>query len=208
MEKLLAPEPFVWFVLLVFPGLISMHVYRLLMPARLIEWKSAIIESFFYSAVNFTLCLPIFAWFKWWPFLPTHPLALVAAGMFVIGGGPILWPWIWVKFARSKWMLKLQLPYPTAWDAFFDRRDECFVLLTLKDGKKIGGFFGEGGYASSFPNDGDLYLSAVYRITDDGEFAGPVPDTNGLLIRKDEYSFIEFFKIPKPKASHEQRAEN
>jgi hypothetical protein len=58
---------------------------------------------------------------------------------------------------------------------------------------------GEGGFNTSYPNDGDIYVSAVYEIDEKGHFKGPVPDTRGLLIRKKEYSYIELFDIPKPK---------
>jgi Family of unknown function (DUF6338) len=196
MEKLLSLESFRWFLILVFPGLISMHVYRLFMPARPIEWKTAILEAFFYSAVNFAICLPVIAW-MFFGHAEDHPIWAGFAGYLVFLIGPILWPWVWVRFSKSPLMKKLQLPYPTAWDAYFDRREECFLLITLRNGDRVGGFFGPGSYASSFPNDGDIYMSAVYKLDRQGNFLEAIPDTKGLLIRKDEYSLIEFFAVPK-----------
>lgn len=173
-----------------------MHVYRLWMPARPIEWRTTILEAFFYSAVNFAICIPIFAWF-----VTGHPEESpvwgIIAGYFVFLIGPVLWPSIWVWFVRhTQFMKKLQLPYPTAWDAFFDRREPCFLLITLKSGAKIGGYYGLGSYASSFPDVGELYLSAVYKVDAEGKFLEAVPETKGLLIRKDEYTLIEFFNVP------------
>jgi len=71
------------------------------------------------------------------------------------------------------------------------------MLIHLNDGNMVGGFFGEGSYATSFPDDGDLYLKAVYSIKENGEFGEPIEDTKGLLIRKDQYSYIELFNVPK-----------
>ena len=71
------------------------------------------------------------------------------------------------------------------------------MLIHLNDGNMVGGFLGEGSYATSFPNDGDLYLKAVYSINENGEFGKPIEDTKGLLIRKDQYSYIELFNVPK-----------
>lgn len=201
MEQLtgIGIKPFLWFAALAFPGLISMHVYRLLMPARPIEWKTAILEAFFYSAVNFAICIPIFAWFIF-----GHPennlFWAIIAGYVTFLVGPVAWPsiWVWVV-RRTQLTKKLQLPYPTAWDAFFDSREPCFVLITLKSGSKIGGYYGPGSYASSFPDVGELYLSAVYKVDAEGKFLDVVPDTKGLLIRKDEYNLIEFFNVPQRK---------
>jgi hypothetical protein len=61
----------------------------------------------------------------------------------------------------------------------------------------IGGYFGENSYATSFPNEGDVYLETVYRIQDDGTFGEPIDLSRGLLIRRDEYTHIEIFGIPK-----------
>src|SRR3982751_3205973 len=47
------------FVLAVFPGLISTTVYRLIMPARAVEWGTAVVQGLFYSTVNFVLGLPL-----------------------------------------------------------------------------------------------------------------------------------------------------
>ncbi len=98
---------------------------------------------------------------------------------------------------RSPRLVKyLQLPYPTAWDAYFDKRLECFVLVHLKNGELLGGYYGAGSFASSFPNDGDIYVCAVYQIDEFGRFGEPIPYSGGFLIRKDEYSYLEFFSIP------------
>ena len=94
-------------------------------------------------------------------------------------------------------MKNLQIPYPTAWDYFFDKRELTFLLIHLLDGKMIGGYYGPNSYAGDFPNDGDIYLEAVYSVDDDGKFCDPVENTKGLLIRRDQYSYIEFFNVPK-----------
>jgi len=198
MESLLANEKLVLFMLCVFPGLVSMHVYRLCIAARSIEWTTAILEGLFYSVVNFALCFPILVWISYGDNIRLHPVWFGLAGVFVLLIGPVLWPVIWVKVLRSSWMENLQLPYPTAWDAFFDRRTFCFILVHLKDERLIGGYFGPGSYASSFPRDGDLYISAVYTVDEEGRFGDPVDNTKGILIRKDDYAYIEFFDVPPP----------
>ncbi len=60
----------------------------------------------------------------------------------------------------------------------------------------IGGFFGPGSFAGAFPHEGDLYISAVYQLNERGQFSDPVPDTRGILLRKDDYAYIELFDVP------------
>ena len=50
------------FLLIVFPGLISARVYRLVMPARDLKWADSVLEGLFYSAINFVLGLPLLWW--------------------------------------------------------------------------------------------------------------------------------------------------
>ena len=183
------------FVLLVFPGLVSMHVYRILMPARDIDWKNAVIEALFYSTLNFGLFLPLLILIHRDAFDTNHPMIYIAGMLLVVLVGPIFWPYIWCKLIRSKKLVnKFQLPYPTAWDYFFDKREPAFVLVHLKKGKKIGGYYGPNSYATSYPRDGDIFLESVIKVDDDGKFLYIIDDTKGMFVRKDDYQLVEFFR--------------
>ena len=50
------------FLLLLFPGLVSVTVYRLIMPARELKWNDASLAALFYGAINFVLTLPFLLW--------------------------------------------------------------------------------------------------------------------------------------------------
>lgn len=197
MEDLLSNDKLLLLIVLVFPGLVSMHVYRLIMPARAIDWSSAILEGIFYSILNFALTLPILVGITWNGFPFRHQYWFAGGLLSILLVFPIIWPWAWTCLIRNKKLMKgLQLPHPTAWDWFFDSRRPVFVLIHLKNGRKIGGYYGKGSFASSYPLDGDLYLRAVYSLDDNDRFTGAIEHTRGLLIRKDEYSYIELFDVP------------
>jgi hypothetical protein len=116
--------------------------------------------------------------------------------------GPVSWPLLFIKLFDWKWLTgRLQLPYPTAWDYFFKRRQECFVLVRLKSGKVLGGYWGATSYATSFPNDGEIYLQAVYQLAPDGRITKPIPGTMGALIRKDQYELMEFLAVPQQQSA-------
>ncbi len=185
-----------FFILLVFPGLISMHIYRLLIPARRIDWSNVLFEGLFYSGINFALLSPFIIFLHHNDFSSRHPFLYACSGWIILVIAPIIWPNIYVKIIRSKRLIKrLQLPYPTAWDYFFDKRDPVFVLIHLKDRNMVGGYFGSDSFATAYPDEGDIYVQDVYKVNDDGTFDKKIDSTKGLLIRKDEYSYIELFNV-------------
>ena len=77
--------------------------------------------------------------------------------------------------------------------SFFDRRVPVFVLVQLRNGSRLGGYYGFESYATSFPTEGDIYLETVYRVDENGEFKEPITDSAGVIVRKDQYDLIEFF---------------
>lgn len=197
MESTLDINTIALFVVFILPGLISVQVYRLLMPARSLEWSNTILQGLFFTSVNFALFSPIIYLLHFNNFPLRHPV-IYAFGIFtVLFVGPILLPLVFRKIVRTKRLIRnFQLPYPTAWDYFFDKREEVFLLIHLASGKMIGGYFGPDSYAGDFPNDGDLYIEAVYSVNDKGEFLERIECTKGLLLRKDQYTYIELFPVP------------
>ena len=84
---------------------------------------------------------------------------------------------------------------PKSWDYHFGKEEPYWILLTLKDGKKIGGFFGTHSFASSFPAEEDLYIEELWVIDEEGKFVQPIENSGGCLIRRNDINFIEFFKL-------------
>lgn len=64
----------------------------------------------------------------------------------------------------------------------------------MKDGSEVIGYFGEKSYATSFPNDGSIYLEKVYSKDEHGNLK-LVENSNGILIAKDHHMSIEFYFI-------------
>jgi hypothetical protein len=184
-------------MLVVFPGLISIHVYRLVMPARPLDWTTALLQGLFYSAVNFVLGLPILYLLVFGADPVRHPLRYVVAAMLVLLVTPVLWPMVVVAALRSRRLLRrAQVAYPTAWDFFFDSHEAVFVLVHLNNGALLAGYCGSASYAGSFPNDGDIYLEALYRTTPTGEIGDPAPNSRGALLHRSQYSYVELIAVP------------
>jgi hypothetical protein len=191
------------FLLAVFPGLVSITIYRLIMPARALDWSN-VLQGLFYSIVNFALAIPfLYALVVGYDPL-AHPIRYSAAAILLLVITPIIWPLLLVAiFKSTRLARRIQIPYPTAWDFFFDRRETAFVLVHLNNGRLLGGYWGGSSYAGSFPNDGDIYLEAVYTLDAAGKFGEPIPNTRGVLLRKEQYSYLELFAVPKPEVNQD-----
>lgn len=185
------------FIVFVVPGLISMSIYRLLMPAQALDWSQAILQGLFYSSINFVLLLPLLGFIARPGYAAEHQFLYWVGVVTALLVAPIAWPLLLRTAFRWRWLAtKIQIPYPTAWDYFFELRQPVFVLIHLNNGGLIGGYWGANSYAGSFPNDGDIYLEAIYAVKADGTFGDPIPDSRGLLLRKDQYLYLELFAVP------------
>lgn len=192
-------DHFVLFALLIFPGMVAMQVYRLYFPGREIEWKDALVEASFFSVINFALFLPLIVWIGGKKFPEDYPVLFALFLSLVLLLGPIISTFLWVRIRKCKWFNKgLQLPHPTAWDYFFDKRQPCFVRLHLKEGGFVGGWFSSHSFASAFPRHGDIYIEHQYVMNKDGSFGSPVENSLGILIRSEDYTLIEFLSPTHP----------
>lgn len=87
-------------------------------------------------------------------------------------------------------------PTPTAWDALFRDRGSCFVRARMKNGLWVGGWLGTRSAVSAFPQQGDVYLQAQYRMGPDGRFLGRVPGTGGVYLRAADVDVLELLDPP------------
>lgn len=88
-------------------------------------------------------------------------------------------------------------PIANAWDWKFGKTEQGYVLVALTDGTYVRGYFGEHSFASSNPNERDLFLDSVYESPDGGTWI-EVPGKE-VLIMGSQIRYIEF--MPNGKAS-------
>lgn len=200
MKDALTPTTLVLFALFVLPGLISMAVYRLRMPARLPDWGSAIVQGLFYGALNYVLLLPLILLIHQDGYAQLHTWRYWGAVLVMVFVAPAVWPLVLVWAYRAPWAARwIKVPYPSVWDYTFRRREAQFVLLRLTNGRFIGGLWGPDSYAGGHPHEGDIFHSRAYRVSETGEFQGPVPGSAGVHVRGDAYTSVEFFHAPVPR---------
>jgi hypothetical protein len=85
-------------------------------------------------------------------------------------------------------------PNPTSWGWFFSNRaGDHYVRFQRKEGKDLGGYFGEHSFAASSPNAQQIYIEEVWRLDEDGKFIERVEGSEGAMVNSEDYEFIEFF---------------
>lgn len=101
----------------------------------------------------------------------------------------------WLPALLTKARLNVFEPnrIPTAWDALFSRQRTGWVIVTLKSDTKVHGYMAEGSIVSSDYEDRDIYISHTLARNTEGSLEF-VPNTEGVYIRADEISTIEFIK--------------
>ena len=110
---------------------------------------------------------------------------------------PVLIGWYMVDarelLARNGFILS---SWPKAWDAFYNRfkKTPVALVITLSNGRKVGGFWAEDPIASSFPADEDVFLPAVVEVDQEsGMFLKRNPIALGLLVKRADILTVEAF---------------
>jgi len=174
-----------YIILFVMPGFIVNEIISLLQPSVREELRRPSI--FFLRAITFS-CInyAIFLWLiiKWYS---TH---LIWLAVIVLILGPIIIGFVFSKIIEKS-CLKVRWT-STAWDYYFSQEEPCWILVTLKDGSRIGGRFFKDSFVSSPPF--DLYIEETWKIDKEGKFKERVDGTKGFIVKYEDIKCIEFFE--------------
>lgn len=179
--------------LVILPGFISMRVYSLLRPGNQPTLKDTVFEALAYGLINLGL--------MFWAivlFFRTENIFVQSALIAVVFAiAPIAWPFL-LDGALNKLAKRGLLPNrnKTAWDEFFSRRQECWLIVHFDDGSKIAGRYSDKSYATIFPTPGHLYIEELWDVDQQtGTIAGENPVSDGIILKPEDYRFIEIKQI-------------
>lgn len=96
-----------------------------------------------------------------------------------------------IELLFSKMRINKIHPVPTAWDYYFSKQEESWIIVTLKNGKTIYGKFSYQSFAASDPEERDLYIEKTYNIKEDMTWQED-EKSKGILVSKNEIETIEF----------------
>jgi hypothetical protein len=190
------PEAIQLFILFVVPGFISLKAYELLFPSQQSDSSKQLIDAVSFSSLNFAfLYIPI-KLIENQEIKTNCPFFYYISYVFVLFLAPLLWVCIWKKIRLSTWF-QSNAPHPTQkpWDFVFAQRKPYYVIVTLKNGTKIGGLYHENSFASSSPAPEQIYLEKSWELNHDARFKKEHNATAGVIILSSEIVTVEFFHL-------------
>lgn len=180
---------------LLFPGFLAVAVYDLRVPGERRKYADLGI-----ALVGYSVLIDVLAFV----FLLVHPIARNQTWqviVFVIVGGivvPAAAGWFIVELRELLAKRGLVLSsMPKAWDYLFaelGKGEPVAIIVTLSDGRRIGGFWAEDPFASSYPADEDLLITVPCTIDQTtGQILQRITGAKGLLVKRADIVTIEIF---------------
>ena len=182
-------HPVTLYFCVVYPGIISILVYRLLTPCK-IEWSSITFQGIFFGTFVFFCVNPIITELQ---HITNETLRFVASFSLITGVATII-PICFYKLRKWRFINRFIIePSSSAWDYIFSKRQQFFIKIHLINGDIIAGYFGNNSCASSKITGGDIYLNWAYEIDSDGNITSYINNSCGLYVKNESILYMEFF---------------
>lgn len=208
------PEAVILLLYLIVPGYVATKVYDYLAPGERRTLGETIIELLGWSF------LLIMFWI--WPFAALYtysdrlpPWLSLLLGFLLTILAVIVTPILAANLiyrVRHGGSIKVAAkgsitrPYPTSWDWFFsEKENNYYVRFLLKTGEKLGGYYGENSYATSYPNKQEIYVEEVWWLDEAGNFIEQVEGTKGALFCRDDCSLVQFLEVREAPGNQDAR---
>jgi hypothetical protein len=199
-----SPDAATRVVLFLLPGLIARWAWKAVVVAESADEKTELLKCIVASAWLYVPLIPLIHG-RWGSDL-AQSSPNVFAGLFL--AGLFIWPIIAglaaaKLMATNRWRaltsaLDVRHPEPRAWDAFFARRERCFVRVNFEDGEVIGGLLDARSVVSTYPASEDLFVEATFYLDPETKkLTTPVPRTMGAWIDMKKVKYLEFFSVQK-----------
>lgn len=181
------------------PGFIVHEMIRMLVPVGDTSEGMEILKCLAYSVLNYVLwCWLYLIVFNRYELSSVNflvSIALVTLLTSIVTGAV-------VGLIKGKTLIKkffgffniqFQHPIPTAWEYKFNQiKTSKWVVIILKNGNIIRGWYGNASFSSSNVQQKDIYLELAYRNEEDELVE--IDRTDGIWINGSEIAAIEFYK--------------
>ncbi len=185
----------VLFLIFFIPGFISIKIYDLLIPSPRRDFSKSLFEVIGYSAFNFAALSWLIYLIHSTNFYLTHTKLYFFFLFVIMFVAPILWPFCFLKLLSYDFIANYVIhPTQKPWDYVFEKRQSFWIIIHLKDKRKIGGIFSTNSFASSAPSEEQIYLEEVWKLDEDDKFVEKIERTKGIIILAGEIQLVELFK--------------
>lgn len=181
------------FVAFIMPGFIAIKAYELFaVGSERRSTSEQLIDAISYSCINYVLWLPAVYLIESGEIRNVHLWLYVLFYLLVLFVSPVAISYFWIRVRVRRFK---EHPIKKPWDYVFSSLEPHWVLVTLKSGEKIGGYYGPESFASSSPAPEQIFLQNSWVINDDGGFDRIKDTSAGILILSSEILYLEFYKI-------------
>lgn len=214
MVGLLNAETLFLFIFFVVPGIVTIRTYDLLVPTDRRNFRDQFVDVVAYSFLVLALLggpyLALVNNRKWFgegiPGTLSYVALLGLIILLITVVAPVAIAFGYYRLRTSEFLRgKITHPSPTSWDYFFEQGKVFWVRFHMKSGEKLGGFYGEGSFATSYPQPQQVYLTELYQLDNDGRIAKQVGGTLGAIINKEDCELIEFLELKEDQQEEEKQ---
>lgn len=182
------------FVAFVIPGFVSLKSYELLFFTTAKDSANQLIDAIAYSCLNYAILFPVIYYVNLYKINTEHPIWFAFFCFLIFFCAPVIWVCI-LRFIRQSTFLQRWLPHPIErpWDFIFAQKIPYWIIITMKDGKRLGGKYGPNSFTSSSPSKEQIYIEETWELNEDGGFERAKNTSAGTLIVSSDIESIEFF---------------
>lgn len=184
------------------PGFIASSLLATTFRRRSRSASELTLQYLTLSCINYGLWSWLIAIMLYGRWIERHPVLAIGVVFLIIFVSPLILglsvshvtPSGRVARLLSAVGFKVHRFIPTAWDYTFEHEEPAWVIVRLKDGSIVYGFWGTESFAGDERGERDLFVEAVFKPANSGHWQ-PIPDTGGILIKANEIATIEFRRI-------------
>jgi hypothetical protein len=197
VDSIFTRESITIFLAFFIPGFIATEAFGLFVGVRNDDLTKRLPAIVGYSAIHYGFWgfIPFFlvrhgVWHEVWLYLIVLVLPVLWAPIVLCLRDPARWRPV---FSNPKKMFAAMLiPERAPWDRIFV--DGSFhVRIRTKNGAWVGGYYGNGSIASSFPDEREIYVSEAYRFSHEGALLAPIPGT-GVFVPGDQIEHVDIIR--------------
>ena len=203
------PQVLILFLFLLIPGFLLIRVFERFHPERfhpgvrrstgqqiidIVIWSIVILAIWFLPTVILLQRGPELSYWLYNLLL----FVFILLGLFAT---PLLLGYIFHRLELRGTLEKFTpdaSPAPSEWIFSHGAGKHYYVRFHRKEGKDLGGYFGENSFSASSANgQEEIYVEEVWRLDEDGRFIERVEGTGGAIVHKEDCDLIEFFESAK-----------
>ncbi|MEW5800254.1 MAG: DUF6338 family protein, partial [Bacteroidota bacterium] len=124
------------------PGFISLKVYELIVPGERTDFSKSFLDAFSFGAINLAITYWLIYYIHSGNFSVYHPFWYYVFSVLILFVIPIFLPIVYLWVTRIPFVARRIIhPIPKSWDYVFGKKESYWVIVHLKDGRRIGGRF-------------------------------------------------------------------